>query len=39
MIAPERKMTLKKYLGILEELGLDRSKVVLVTRGDLANAG
>ena len=27
MIAPERNMPLKKYLGLLEELGMDRSRV------------
>lgn len=39
MIAPSRNMPLKKYLGLLEELGLDRSKVQLVTNMELANAG
>ena len=38
MIAPAKKMTLKKYLGVLEELGLDRSRVKLVTNKELANA-
>jgi hypothetical protein len=38
MIAPATRMTLKKYLGILEELGLDRSRVKLVTSTELANA-
>lgn len=38
MIAPSKNMPLKKYLGILEELGLDRSKVQLVTKMELANA-
>jgi hypothetical protein len=38
MIAPARNMTLKKYLGVLEELGLDRSRVKLVTKSELANA-
>ncbi|GAP73673.1 hypothetical protein W04_0184 [Pseudoalteromonas sp. SW0106-04] len=38
MIAPAKNMTLKKYLGILEELGLDRSRVKLVTKEELANA-
>jgi hypothetical protein len=27
MIAPEQNMPLKKYLGLLEELGMDRSRV------------
>lgn len=39
MLAPANSMPLKKYLGILEELGLDRSKVQLVTGSELANAG
>lgn len=38
MIAPAETMTLKKYLGVLEELGLDRSKVQLVTNMELENA-
>lgn len=38
-IAPSRNMPLRKYLGILEELGLDRSKVQLVTNTELANVG
>jgi len=38
MIAPSTNMPLKKYLGLLEELGLDRSKVQLVTNMELANA-
>lgn len=39
MIAPSMNMPLKKYLGALEELGLDRSKVQLLTRMELANVG
>lgn len=39
MVAPSKSMTLKKYLGVLEELGLDRSRVKLVTNKELANAG
>lgn len=39
MIAPARNMPLKQYLGVLEQLGLDRSKVQLVTKTELANAG
>lgn len=32
-IAPKRTMPLKKYLGALEELGMDRSRVELITVG------
>jgi len=39
MLAPEKKMPLKKYLGILEELGLDRTKVDLLSRTELSNVG
>ena len=39
MIAPAKNMPLKKYLGALEELGLDRSKVQLVTKMELDNVG
>jgi len=39
MIAPAKNMPLKKYLGLLEELGMDRSKVKLVTKVELANVG
>lgn len=39
MIAPSKNMPLKKYLGLLEELGLDRSKVQLVAAGGNANVG
>ena len=39
MIAPKENMTLKKYLGVLEELGLDRSKVTLLTGMELSNVG
>jgi len=39
MIAPRENMPLKKYLGILEELGLDRSKVTLLTAMELSNVG
>ena len=38
MLAPACNMPLKKYLGILEELGLDRAKVQMVTRMELSNA-
>lgn len=34
MIAPARTMPLKKYLGALEELGMDRSRVQLIEEGD-----
>lgn len=33
MIAPARTMPLKKYLGALEELGMDRSRVQLIEEG------
>ena len=33
MIAPAFNMPLKKYLGAMEELGLDRSKVELLVAG------
>ncbi len=39
MIAPTKNMSLKKYLGILEELGLDRNKVTLLTSMRLSNVG
>ena len=39
MIAPATDMPLKKYLGILEELGLDKSKVELVTPQEKSNVG
>lgn len=39
MLAPAENMALKKYLGVLEELGLDRSKVVKLTVQEIANAG
>jgi len=39
MIVPKENMPLKKYLGILEELGLDRSKVTLLTVAELSNVG
>lgn len=39
MIAPTKTMPLKKYLGALEELGLDRSRVELVVAGGIANVG
>ncbi len=39
MIAPSKNMPLKKYLGALEELGLDRSKVQIIVAGGLSNVG
>jgi hypothetical protein len=39
MIAPSKTVPLKKYLGALEELGLDRSRVELVAMGVIANVG
>lgn len=39
MLAPAYNMPLKKYLGILEELGLDRQKVVKLGPQEIANAG
>jgi len=38
MIAPRVNMPLKKYLGLLEELGLDRTRVQLVTPLEKQNA-
>lgn len=37
MIAPEKEMPLKKYLGLLEELGMDRARVTLMTERELAS--
>ena len=34
MIAPAVTMPLKKFLGALEELGMDRSRVQLIVEGD-----
>lgn len=39
MIAPSEDMSLEDYLGFLEELGLDRSKVELLTPEELDNVG
>ncbi|HEY0684055.1 MAG TPA: hypothetical protein VGD45_17115 [Steroidobacter sp.] len=41
MLAPAKTMPLKKYLGALEELGLDRSRVVRVddVAGGKSNVG
>lgn len=41
MLAPAKTMPLKKYLGALEELGLDRSRVELVSAaaGGKSNVG
>ena len=37
MIAPVKNMPLRKYLGAMEELGLDRSKVQLLIAGSGVN--
>lgn len=37
MIAPERQMPLKKYLGLLEELGMDRVRVVKLSAVEVKN--
>lgn len=39
MIAPASNMPLKKYLGLLEELGLDRTRVVKLDGKEIQNAG
>jgi hypothetical protein len=39
MLAPAKSMPLKKYLGALEELGLDRSRVELVIAGGIRHVG
>lgn len=39
MIAPANNMPLKKYLGALEELGLDRTRVQLLASGSISNVG
>ena len=36
-IAPERQMPLKKYLGLLEELGMDRVRVVKLSAVEVKN--
>lgn len=38
MIAPEKQMPLKKYLGLLEELGMDRVRVVKLSVVEIKNA-
>lgn len=38
MLAPVQDMPFKKYLGILEEFGLDKSKCVKLTPAEIANA-
>jgi len=35
MIAPEKNMLLKKYLGLLEELGMDRNRVQKLSEGEI----
>lgn len=37
MIAPEKQMPLKKYLGLLEELGMDRIRVVKLSAVEVKN--
>jgi len=37
MIAPSKNMPLKKYLGALEELGLDHSRVQIIVAGGISN--
>lgn len=37
MIAPEKNMPLKDYLALLEELGMDRIRVVRLTAVEVAN--
>ena len=37
MIAPERQMPLKKYLGLLEELGMDSVRVVKLSAVEVKN--
>ena len=37
MLAPEKDMPFKKYLGILEELGFDKAKCVKLTQAEIAN--
>lgn len=37
MIAPEKQMPLKKYLGLLEELGMDRIRVVRLSAVEVKN--
>lgn len=38
MLAPQRDMPLKKYLGLLEELGMDRLSVQLLSMQEIQNA-
>jgi hypothetical protein len=38
MIAPQQEMPLKKYLGLLEELRLDRNRVEPLSAAEIANA-
>lgn len=39
MIAPAKTMPLKKFLGALEELGMDPTRVELVLQGDNKHGG
>lgn len=38
MLAPKQEMPLKKYLGLLEELGMNRGWVQLVSTQEIQNA-
>lgn len=38
MLAPIKDMPFKKYLGILEEFGLDKSKCVKLSSQEISNA-
>ncbi len=38
MLAPDEEMPFKKYLGLLEEFGVDKSKCVKLTPAEIANA-
>jgi len=38
MIVPEQDMPLKKYLGLLEELGMDRTSVELLRQSEIEHA-
>jgi hypothetical protein len=38
MLAPKQEMPLKKYLGLLEELGMNRGCVQLLTAQEIQNA-
>ena len=38
MLAPIKDMPFKKYLGILEEFGIDKSKCVKLSSQEISNA-